>query len=126
VLGDSYPQCTTSSRSGSGSFGYFGIYEEREIQRREQRKPFFEIRIGIHSGPLVAGVVGVKKFAYDIWGDTVNTASRMESKSEVGKINISGNTYQLVQNHFACHYRGKIQAKHKGEIDMYFIEKSLT
>jgi adenylate cyclase len=81
----------------------------------------FQIRVGINSGPVVAGIVGVKKYAYDIWGDTVNTASRMESCSEAGKINISGTTFDLVKNEFTCAYRGKIQAKNKGEVDMYFV-----
>jgi class 3 adenylate cyclase len=81
----------------------------------------FQIRIGIHSGPVVAGIVGVKKYAYDIWGDTVNTAARMEQNSEAGKINISGATYELVKREFSCEHRGKISAKNKGEIDMYFI-----
>lgn len=82
----------------------------------------FEIRIGINTGPVVAGIVGLRKFAYDIWGDAVNIASRMETCSEPGKINISGATYQLVKNDFRCIYRGKINAKNKGEIDMYFVE----
>ena len=82
----------------------------------------FDIRIGINTGPVVAGVVGSKKFAYDIWGDTVNVASRMESMSEPGKINISENTYEIIKDTFNCEYRGKIQAKGKGEIEMYFVE----
>ena len=81
----------------------------------------FQIRIGLNSGPVVAGIVGVKKYAYDIWGDTVNTAARMEQNSETGKINITGSTYLLIKDHFECTYRGKIAAKNKGEIDMYFV-----
>jgi len=82
----------------------------------------FEIRIGIHTGPVVAGIVGVKKYAYDIWGDTVNLAARMEQNSEAGKINISENTYELVKDRFVCTYRGKIEAKNKGMVNMYFAE----
>jgi len=82
----------------------------------------FQIRIGINTGPVIAGIVGVKKFAYDIWGDTVNMASRMESNSEAGKINISQATYELVKDTFKCTSRGKIHAKGKGEIEMYFVE----
>ena len=95
--------------------------EAHKQQRAKEDKPVFEIRIGINSGHVVAGIVGVKKFAYDIWGDTVNLASRMESSGEPGKINISGSTYELVKNDFTCIHRGKIQAKNKGEVDMYFV-----
>jgi class 3 adenylate cyclase len=81
----------------------------------------FAVRIGIHSGSVVAGIVGVKKFAYDIWGDTVNTAARMEQNSEAGKINISETTYELVKDRFVCEYRGEIEAKNKGQLKMYFV-----
>lgn len=91
-------------------------------QRMKEGKPFFRIRIGIHSGPLVAGVVGRKKFAYDIWGDTVNTAARMEQNSEPGKINVSSSTYNMIKDNYHFIHRGKIEAKNKGQIDMYFVE----
>ncbi len=81
----------------------------------------FDIRIGIHSGNVVAGIVGVKKFAYDIWGDTVNTAARMEQSSHPGKINISDATYLLVKHKIECVYRGEIEAKNKGMLKMYFV-----
>ncbi|MCX7999901.1 MAG: GAF domain-containing protein, partial [Leptospiraceae bacterium] len=103
--------------------------KEQADKKARLGEPFWEIRIGLHSGPLVAGVVGKKKFAYDVWGDTVNTASRMESSGEAGKINISQTTYELVKDFFECEYRGKVPAKNKGTIDMYFvhgIHKSLS
>lgn len=85
----------------------------------------FHIRIGIHTGPVIAGVVGSKKFAYDIWGDSVNIAARMESSGEQGRINISGTTYEQIKDHFNCEYRGKVEAKNKGAIDMYFVDGPL-
>ncbi|MCB1178395.1 MAG: GAF domain-containing protein, partial [Leptospiraceae bacterium] len=84
--------------------------------------PYWELRLGIHSGPLVAGVIGEKKFAYDVWGDTVNTASRMESSGTPGKINISGTTYELVKEFFDCEYRGEVSAKNKGMVQMYYVD----
>jgi class 3 adenylate cyclase len=90
-------------------------------ERIKDNKDFFRLRIGIHSGPLVAGVVGSSKFAYDIWGDTVNTASRMEQNSESGKINISDSVYAAIKEKIACKYRGEIQAKNKGMLKMYFV-----
>ncbi len=81
----------------------------------------FNIRIGINSGPVIAGIVGMRKYVYDIWGDTVNTASRMESSSSPGKINISESTYQLIKDQLPCVYRGKIAAKNKGQVNMYFL-----
>ena len=82
----------------------------------------WDIRIGIHTGTVIAGVVGHKKLSYDIWGDTVNTASRMESSGEAGKINISGTTYEFAKEFFICSHRGKMPVKYKGELDMYFVE----
>ena len=81
----------------------------------------FRIRIGIHSGSLVAGIVGIKKFAYDIWGDTVNIAARMEQSCEPGKVNISETTYKLVKDMIDCEYRGEIEAKGKGAMKMYYV-----
>jgi class 3 adenylate cyclase len=82
----------------------------------------FDIRIGINTGPVVAGVVGTHKFAYDIWGDAVNVASRMESNSEAGKINISENTYELIKENYDCAFRGEIEVKNRGSLKMYFVE----
>jgi adenylate cyclase len=98
------------------------MLEFMSARRRELGDRTFEVRIGIHSGGLVAGIVGIKKFAYDIWGDTVNTAARMEQNSEAGKINVSESTYLLIRDRFVCSYRGKIEAKNKGELNMYFVE----
>ncbi len=82
---------------------------------------FWQLRIGIHTGPVISGVIGRKKLSFDIWGDTVNIASRMESSGVAGKINVSGITYQLIKDFFTCEYRGKMPIKYKGETDMYFV-----
>lgn len=83
----------------------------------------YEIRVGINTGPVVAGVVGTQKFAYDIWGDTVNVAARMETNSETGRINVSENTYELIKDEFDCEYRGKMKVKNKGMMKMYYVNK---
>ncbi len=92
------------------------------IDKKAAGHEFFNLRIGVHSGPIVAGIVGTKKFAYDIWGDTVNIAARLESSGEVGQINISEDTYKLIKDKFKCTPRGKLEAKNKGLIDMYFVD----
>ena len=95
--------------------------EERQAALQEKT---FRIRIGIHTGSVVAGIVGVKKFAYDIWGDTVNTAARMEQNSEAGRINVSETTYEITKEQFHFSFRGDLDVKNKGKMKMYFLETS--
>ena len=99
----------------------------RFANKKDENEIRFEMRLGIHTGPVVAGIVGVKKFQYDIWGNTVNIASRMESNSEVGKVNISQDTFDIIKDdsQFAFESRGEIDVKGKGEMEMYFVTKSL-
>lgn len=129
TIGDSY-MCagglpvaneTHAIDTSGAAFEMLSFIREYNAARKRDGLPFFDIRIGLHTGPVVAGIVGTKKFAYDIWGDAVNIASRMESSGEAGRINISESTYERVKNKFTCEYRGKVKAKNKGEIDMYFI-----
>jgi class 3 adenylate cyclase/Tfp pilus assembly protein PilF len=130
TIGDAYmaagglptPNTTNPEDVVNAALAIRKFMQEYEAKKIEAGEEFFRIRIGIHTGPVVAGIVGVKKFAYDIWGDTVNTSSRMESSGEADKINISGSTYELVKDKFQCTYRGKLEAKNKGAIDMYFVE----
>lgn len=98
----------------------------RKVKNDYLQKPAFEMRLGIHAGPIVAGIVGIKKFQYDVWGDTVNTASRIESNGEIGKVNISEIIYHLIKEDpdFSFEYRGLVNAKGKGKMKMYFVEKS--
>jgi adenylate cyclase len=127
TLGDAY-MCAGGIPVENDSHPFDAIYASREIiefiesyNQKKSQDFKIELRIGIHSGPVVAGVVGLKKFAYDIWGDTVNIAARLEQAGEAGRINISESTYQLVKDQIRCSSRGKINAKYKGDINMYFV-----
>lgn len=129
TIGDSY-MAVGGVPSVTSTHAVDSVLAALEIQRfmmelaetkRKLKRPSWQLRLGIHTGPLVAGVIGREKFAYDVWGDTVNTASRLESSGVAGRINISGATYNQVKDFFDCEYRGKVSAKHKGEIDMFFV-----
>ncbi len=104
-----------------GAIEILSLVENANKEKTGQGRPVFEIRIGIHTGPLMAGVVGEKKFVYDVWGDSVNLASRMESSGEKGKINISEATYIRIKEFFETEGRGQIVAKNKGAVNMYFV-----
>lgn len=129
TIGDSY-MCAGGIPKRNQTHAIDSVLAALEIQafmnlmkqiKADQGLPFWELRLGIHSGPLVAGVIGEKKFAYDVWGDTVNTASRMESSGTPGKINISGTTHHMIKEVFDCEYRGKVNAKNKGEVEMFYV-----
>lgn len=130
TIGDAYmcagglpdPYQSNPTKVIQAAFEMQNFLEVLKEQRMREGRPYFEARIGIHTGPIIAGVVGEKKFAYDIWGDTVNVAARMESNSDAGKVNISSSTYELVKDSFKCEYRGKISVKNKGEVEMYWVE----
>ncbi|MFP4023730.1 MAG: adenylate/guanylate cyclase domain-containing protein [Thiohalospira sp.] len=96
---------------------------DNRVKKLEKNEKPWELRLGIHTGEVIAGVIGMKKFAYDIWGDAVNKASRMEQSGEVGKVNVSGDTYQYIKDYFDCTYRGKIEVKNNVDLEMYFVNR---
>jgi class 3 adenylate cyclase len=116
ISNDSHP--LEIVRAGLEIQEYMNSYNEK---RRKEGLTEWNLRVGIHTGPVVAGVVGKKKYAYDVWGSTVNIASRLESNGEPGRVNISSDLYDRIKDHYRCEYRGKIYAKNVGEIDMYFV-----
>ncbi len=134
TIGDAYmcaggiptPNDTNPMNAVQAALAMQEYMAKKNATRKEKGLDVWELRVGIHTGPIVAGVVGKRKYAYDIWGDTVNIASRMESNGEAGKVNISDSTYQRIKEHYQCLYRGKISAKNIGEVDMYFIESTIT
>ena len=103
------------------AFEVQGFMKKMKEIKENLNLPYWELRLGIHTGELIAGVIGEKKFAYDVWSDTVNTASRCESSGEIGRINISKSTYEKVKDFFECEYRGIITTKNKEFIQMYFV-----
>jgi len=97
----------------------------RPIDDWDAAKPFFKMRIGIHSGTVVAGIIGHKKFSYDVWGDNVNIAARLEGAGEPGRINVSKETAKLIEKHFHCVSRGLVEVRNRGQIEMFWVEDPL-
>jgi class 3 adenylate cyclase len=134
TIGDAYmaagglhiPRTSTTKDVVMAGLEMQDFVRKRKNDLERKNKPFFEMRLGINTGPVVAGIVGDKKYQYDIWGDTVNIASRMESSGEIGKVNISENTFELVKEEEGLLFeqRGKIEAKNKGMLEMYFVKKA--
>lgn len=134
TIGDAY-MCAGGLPERNNTHPFDAILAALEMQehmnvvnthRTKIGKKAWGLRVGIHTGPIMAGVVGRKKYAYDIWGNTVNVASRMESNGKEGKVNISADTFEIIKDKFECTNRGKIYAKNVGEIDMHFVDKAIT
>lgn len=131
TIGDSYMTCAGLPHKNNthaidtilAALEIKAFLDQAKEIKKSQNLPYWELRIGIHSGPLIAGVIGEMKFSYDVFGDTVNLASRMESSGEKGEINISYSTYMLIKDFFICESRGKVKAKNKGEIEMFFVKR---
>jgi len=131
TIGDAYmagcglpvPDAESAKKAVLAGLEMQDFIENRKVEQQKLNLPFFEMRLGIHTGPLVAGIVGIKKFQYDIWGDTVNTASRLESNGVVGKVNISKTTYDFIADDpaFVFEKRGEIEVKGKGLLEMFFV-----
>ena len=133
TIGDAYmaaagvptPSTTHAIDAARAAWEIRQLMEQVVAEKQQRGEPHWNVRIGINTGPLMAGVIGRKKFAYDVWGNTVNIASRLESTSQPGRINIAASTYERIKHGFRCEPRGKITAKNAGEIDMYFIVEPL-
>lgn len=131
TIGDAYmaaggiPTRTVTNPLAVVAAGLEMIHQLKKLNASKELKgeKAWNLRLGVHTGSVISGVVGKNKFAFDIWGDAVNTASRMESSGEVMKVNVSGSTYELIKDYFDCTPRGRIKAKNKGEIEMYFVDR---
>ncbi len=130
TIGDSYmftggvpvPRATSHVDAVLAAMEILQIMRLKNENKRRNGEDVWEIRIGINTGPLMAGIIGERKFAYDVWGDSVNIASRMETHGDIGKINISAYTNEMVKDFFVTEHRGKVEAKNKGQIDMFFVK----
>jgi class 3 adenylate cyclase len=96
-----------------------------QLNSQHPQDPAWQVRIGINTGEVVAGVIGDYKFCYDVWGDTVNMASRLETNSSIGKVNVSEDSYHHIKQKFNCTSRGEIEVKNKGKLRMYFVEEEI-